>query len=266
MSSVKLFDGDTQEQALGRVRAEIDTIDLQIQTLLNRRAECAQRVAEIKHAFGADSPVFYRPEREAQVLRRVMERNEGPLPGKEIARLFREVMSVCLAHEHPMNIGFLANESEAAALKQFGHSVRPISFTTASAMLNALAGGELHYALVELSSANVGVDESSNIHALLTAHHFNVVGEVVLADRQYRVLGQQDINPSGDDKSAAIVSGIASIELSNFDDLELHVTSGDLTYLEFSNYLSKEALSAKLSGLGNHITIHFLGSFPRAVI
>jgi hypothetical protein len=79
-------------------------------------------------------------------------------------------------------------------------------------------------------------------------------------------LGQQDISPSGDDKSAAIVSGIASIELSNFDDLELRVTSGDLTYIEFSNYLSKEALSAKLSGLGDHITIHFLGSFPRAVI
>ncbi len=266
MSSVKLFDGDTQEQALGRVRAEIDAIDLQIQTLLNRRAECAQRVADIKHAFGADSPVFYRPEREAQVLRRAMERNEGPLPGKEIARLFREVMSVCLAHEHPMSIGFLASESEAAALKQFGHSVTPISFSTATAMFNALAEGELHYALVELSSVSESVDKSSNLLALLTAHHFNVVGEVVLADRQYRVLGQQDISPSGVDKSAAIISGISSIELSNLDDLELHVTSGDLTYIEFSNYLTEQALSSKLADLGDHISFHFLGSFPRAVI
>lgn len=266
MSSVKSFDGDTQEQALGRVRAEIDAIDLQIQTLLNRRAECAQRVADIKHEFGADSPVFYRPEREAQVLRRAMERNEGPLPGKEIARLFREVMSVCLAHEHPMNIGFLAAETDAAALKQFGHSVTPISFTSASTLLNALAEGELHYALVELRSDSESVDDASNLLSLLTAHRFNVVGEVVLGDRQYRVLGQQDIAPSGEDKSAVILSGIGVNELSTLDDAELSITSGDLAYVEFASYLTEEALLAKLSGLGKGISIHFLGSFPRAVI
>ena len=36
--------------ALERIRAEIDGIDLQLQELLNRRAACAQQVAEVKKA------------------------------------------------------------------------------------------------------------------------------------------------------------------------------------------------------------------------
>ena len=46
-------------------------------------------------------PIFYRPEREAQVLKSVMARNEGPLSGEKMARLFREIMSVCLELEEP---------------------------------------------------------------------------------------------------------------------------------------------------------------------
>src|SRR6056300_816983 len=107
MDQQNLYRGLTQDEALTQVRDEIDHIDQEIHALLNQRAQCAQRVADIKNNFGANSPVFYRPEREAQVLRKAMERNQGPLPDQEIARLFREVMSACLAHEHRMNVGFV---------------------------------------------------------------------------------------------------------------------------------------------------------------
>ncbi len=53
-------------------------------------------------------PVFYRPEREAQVLKRMMERNKGPLGNEEMARLFREIMSACLALEKPLKVAYLA--------------------------------------------------------------------------------------------------------------------------------------------------------------
>lgn len=101
----------TQEQALKQVRDQIDEIDRDIQRLLNERARCAQRVAEIKSQFESQDAVFYRPEREAQVLRRVMERNQGPLPDSEVARLFREIMSVCLALEQPLDVVFLGPEA-----------------------------------------------------------------------------------------------------------------------------------------------------------
>ena len=72
---------------------------------------------------------FYKPEREAQVLRKALERNKGPLRNEEIARLFREIMSACLAQQEPLKVAFLGPEgtfSQQAVLKHFGHSVRAL--------------------------------------------------------------------------------------------------------------------------------------------
>ncbi len=52
--------------------------------------------------------MFYRPEREAQVLQAVIDRNEGPLAGETVARIFREIMSACLALENPWKWPILA--------------------------------------------------------------------------------------------------------------------------------------------------------------
>ncbi|EKE24863.1 MAG: Prephenate dehydratase, partial [uncultured bacterium] len=80
---------------LAKIREDIDSVDQQIQQLINRRARLAEAVAKAKFA-SEENPLFYRPEREAQVLRNVMERNEGPLSDTTMARLFREIMSACL--------------------------------------------------------------------------------------------------------------------------------------------------------------------------
>jgi chorismate mutase/prephenate dehydratase len=67
------------EQKLQAIRQRIDALDKEVQTLINERASLAQEVARVKLEAGDDA-IFYRPEREAQVLRAVKERNEGPLP------------------------------------------------------------------------------------------------------------------------------------------------------------------------------------------
>jgi len=82
---------DPLTQALAGVRADIDHIDGELLKLLNARARCAQRVGEIKAEHGAAGHI-YRPEREAQVLRRLQDANPGPLPGENITFFFREVM------------------------------------------------------------------------------------------------------------------------------------------------------------------------------
>lgn len=93
---------------LGELRDEIDSLDQQIMDLISARARCAQEVAHVKMAANPGEDVFfYRPEREAQVLRRIKEANPGPLADEEMARLFREIMSACLALEQPMRIAFL---------------------------------------------------------------------------------------------------------------------------------------------------------------
>ena len=99
----------SDKSTLLTLRERIDLLDEQIQTLLNERAHCAQQVAHAKIAQG-ETGDFYRPEREAEILRRVRERNTGPLDDAEVTRLFREIMSACLALEKPLTIGYLGPE------------------------------------------------------------------------------------------------------------------------------------------------------------
>ncbi len=98
--------GQTIQDALAVVRQKIDTLDATMLEMLNQRAQCAREVGEIKARFGDDG-FIYRPEREAQVLRRLQALNQGPLADETITRLFREVMSACLALEQPIGVAFL---------------------------------------------------------------------------------------------------------------------------------------------------------------
>ena len=70
---------EQEKQQLTNIRDDIDAIDRQVQKLLSQRAACAQKVADIKTQGGSVEAVFYRPEREAQVLREVKKRNNGLL-------------------------------------------------------------------------------------------------------------------------------------------------------------------------------------------
>ncbi len=145
---------------LPQVRERIDALDEKIQNLINERARCAQAVADIKIASGDGEADFYRPEREAQVLRKVIERNQGPLSGEEMARLFREVMSACLALEQPMQIAFLGPEgtyTHDAALKHFGHSVKTVAHATIDEVFRDVESGLSHYGVVPIENSTEGV-------------------------------------------------------------------------------------------------------------
>ena len=171
-----------QESELKLVRDQIDAIDKQIHQLLNNRARCAQSVAEIKQKYqGVQEAVFYRPEREAQVLRRVMARNEGPLADLEVARLFREIMSVCLALEKPMHVAFLGPEgtfTQQAASKHFGHSAHCIPFNSNDEVFREVEAGAAHYGVVPIENSTEGMVT----HTLDLFKRFNlkICGEVGL--------------------------------------------------------------------------------------
>ena len=112
----------TEKDPLADVRTRIDKIDTTIQRLVSERAECAAKVAEIKNQQG-ETGHFYRPEREAQVLQAVKDRNKGPLSDNAVAGIFREIMAACLALEKPLRVAFLGPEgtyTHAASLKHFG--------------------------------------------------------------------------------------------------------------------------------------------------
>src|SRR3569832_2358985 len=72
------------EDKLKAIRARIDGLDEQIQALISERARCAQEVAALKN--GSDAASFYRPKHEAEVLHRIIARNQGPHSGEGGAR------------------------------------------------------------------------------------------------------------------------------------------------------------------------------------
>ena len=165
---------------LVQIREDIDSVDMQIQQLINRRAKLAEAVAKAKFA-AEENPLFYRPEREAQVLRNVMERNEGPLSDATMARLFREIMSACLALEAPQSIAFLGpvgTYTHSAVLKHFGQDavVRPLP--TIDEVFREVEAGSAHYGLVPVENSSEGVVN----HTLdcFKASPLNVIGEVEL--------------------------------------------------------------------------------------
>jgi chorismate mutase/prephenate dehydratase len=158
---------DTRD--LDQVRADIDAIDREIQALISRRAQCAQRVAEIKLAEilaaqergDADAEVvYYRPEREAQVLQRIIKRDTGPLAGETVAHIFREIMSACLALEKPLQVAYLGPEgtfTQAAAIKHFGHAAICVPQPSIDAVFAQVESGECNYGVVPVENSTEGM-------------------------------------------------------------------------------------------------------------
>ncbi len=143
---------------IGDIRDAIDEIDARIHALLNERARFAQLVGISKSASGKTVD-FYRPEREAQVLRKALQRNQGPLRDEEIARLFREIMSACLAQQEPLKVAFLGPEgtfSQAAVIKQFGSSVRALPLPAIDEVFQEVAAGIADFGVVPIENSNEG--------------------------------------------------------------------------------------------------------------
>jgi chorismate mutase / prephenate dehydratase len=146
---------------LESVRARIDAIDRELQRLLNDRAACALAVAKIKQAEPSDQPpVFYRPEREAQILARIKKENQGPLPDDAIARLFREIISCCLNLEQPLTIAYLGppgTYTEAAAVKQFGHFASTRALSSIDEVFREVESEGAHYGVVPVENSTEGM-------------------------------------------------------------------------------------------------------------
>lgn len=172
-----------QEKELLKLRDKIDAIDQQIHLLLNQRADCAQQVAQVKEKYqGVTDAVFYRPEREAQVLRKVMERNKGPLEDKAVARLFREVMSVCLAHEKPLEIAYLGPAGAFAQLashKHFGNSANTHAMNSLDQVFKEVDNSSVNYGVVPIDNSTQGI--AVQTLNLFKRYPLSICGEVELS-------------------------------------------------------------------------------------
>jgi chorismate mutase / prephenate dehydratase len=165
---------------LGAIRERIDAVDRQIHELLNDRARLAQQVGISKHQEGRLVD-FYRPEREAQVLRMARDRNQGPLRDEEVLRLFREIMSACLAQEQPLKVAFLGPEgtfTQTAVFKHFGHSVRALSLASIDEVFQEVQAGTADFGVVPVENSTEGTVNNTLDRFISTP--LNICGEVEL--------------------------------------------------------------------------------------
>ena len=91
-------------RTLPELRVLIDALDIELLTLLNRRAALAHEVGEIKKVEGS---AVFRPEREAQVIQTLQTANDGALKNSSVAVIWREIMSACRALEAPQRVAYL---------------------------------------------------------------------------------------------------------------------------------------------------------------
>ena len=182
----KLADADIAE-----IRQRINDIDERLQTLINERAQFAQQVGVAKGDL-ARAVDYYRPEREAEVLRTIKERNEGPLRDEEMLRLFREIMSACLAQQEPLKVGFLGPEgtfTQTAVYKHFGHSVRALPFHTIDEVFQEVESGVADFGVVPIENSTEG-SVNNTLDMFLTSP-LKISGEVELRIEQH-LLGKMD--------------------------------------------------------------------------
>lgn len=170
---------------LGSIRENIDAIDARIHSLLNERARFAQLVGISKSATGK-AVDYYRPEREAEVLRMALKRNQGPLRDEEIARLFREIMSACLAQQEPLKVAFLGPEgtfTQAAVLKHFGSSVRSLPLAAIDEIFHEVEGGVADFGVVPIENSTEGT--VNHTLDMFLSSGLKICGEVELRVSHY---------------------------------------------------------------------------------
>ena len=160
---------------LQRLRDAIDRVDDGILEALNRRAKLAREIGTLKVGQA------YRPEREAQVLARIKQANQGPLSSETVALLFREIMSACLALERPLTVAYLGPRgtfSERAAMKHFGLAAEALATPSIDEVFRAVESGSADFGVIPVENSTEGaVGRSLD---LMPQTPLKVCGEVVV--------------------------------------------------------------------------------------
>ncbi len=168
-------------EELQRLRAEIDRLDEEVLQRLSRRAAIAGEIGRLKGGAAA-----YRPEREAQVLRRIAGLNPGPLGEETVRRIFREIMSACLALEQPLRVAYFGPPgtfTESAAKKHFGSAPDFAALATIDEVFRAVEAGHADYGVVPVENSTEGA--IGRTLDLLLQTPIRICGEVMLRIHQH---------------------------------------------------------------------------------
>lgn len=144
-----------------KLRKEIDEIDNRILELLNKRAEVVIDIAHIKRN---EKTKFYSPEREREIVERLISLNKGSFPNDTLKVIYREILSASLSLEEPLKVSYLgpqATFTHLAALRHFGSSASFLPVGSIKGVFDAVESGEAEFGVVPIENSNEGVISST---------------------------------------------------------------------------------------------------------
>lgn len=165
---------------LKRFRADIDRLDDELLRMVNQRATLAQQIGRLKE----DGAVL-RPEREAQILQRLLQANRGPLSDAAVRQVFTEIISHCRALEAPLRVAYLGPHgtfSEAAVFQRFGQAAQGIAADSIDGVFAAVESGTANYGMVPVENSTEGA--IGRTLDLLLDSSLQICGEVLLQVHQ----------------------------------------------------------------------------------
>jgi len=173
-------------------RSRINNLDAEILSLLNQRGQAALQIGDLKRQH--DLP-YYVPEREAEVLDRVVALNRGPLPADALRAIWREILSASLALERPLPVAYLGRPgtfTHEAAVRRFGSSTHFAGVRTIADIFEEVERGRAEYGVVPIENStegavNVTLDRLIDSELLIT-------GELTLEITQHLLSRAVDLS------------------------------------------------------------------------
>lgn len=188
------------EAQLDSIRRAIDALDAELIVLLNRRARRSFEVAAVK--CGEAEPRYYRPEREAALIRRLAAANPGPFSNRDLTRLFREIVSSCRTLEQRLVVGCATVGSACAAIGHFGGAVDIRSLPDAEQALRSVERADCDFTVVEFFRAGL----ASPIMVEVLERGLSLCGEwYATCGERFVVVGREPVPPTGDDWTSFIL-------------------------------------------------------------
>jgi chorismate mutase/prephenate dehydratase len=169
---------ETQGLSIAGLRREMDGVDREILTALNRRAELAQQIGKLKQS---DARAIYDPVREAEVLQKAVDANDGPLGDESVRAIYRELISGMRAVQTRLRVAYLGPEftfSHLAAIERFGQSAELMPVGTIAAVFEEVERGQAEFGVVPMENSTDGrvVDTLD----CFSRSHVRVCGELPL--------------------------------------------------------------------------------------
>ncbi len=141
---------------LASLRTEIDRLDKELVVLLNRRAEIASKIGQVKEQQGLE---VWSPAREEEVLNRAMAASAGPLPADTLRLIFRELMSGSRSIQRALRVACLGPKysySYLASVAKFGNAVEHVPVGTIPAVFEEVNRRHVQFGIVPLENSTDG--------------------------------------------------------------------------------------------------------------